>query len=283
MLEFIYEFRYAFAISLIVGIICPFVGTFIVVRRLSVIGEVLSNMSLSGVALGSLLGSIIPFSFVPTLQIYGTFFAIIGALLVEWLRKRFPSFSEISIPILLAFGMGLSVVLFSAMNGFNVNIQAYLFGNLLAVNKTDLITTLVIGCVVLIIFLLLYKEFFAVTFDAEYSRLIGIPRRLIQFLLIIIIALTISVTVRSIGSMLVSGLMVLPVATSLLISRGFKSLLLFSMLFSVTAIFIGLFFSYLFNLATGGTIILISALLFLSVLLIKKWGFQTSIANSKSY
>ena len=145
MVEFFYDFPYAIIIGLIVGIICPCIGTFIVARRLSVIGEVLSNMSLSGIAIGSLLGSLIPFFQVAPPELYGAIFAIIGAFLVEWLRNHFKSFSEISIPILLSFGIGLSVVLFSVMNGLNVNFQGYLFGNLLAVNQTDLITTIVIG------------------------------------------------------------------------------------------------------------------------------------------
>jgi zinc transport system permease protein len=93
MVEFIYEFPYAIMIGLIVGLICPCIGTFIVARRLSVIGEVLSNMSLSGIAIGSLLGSFIPFLQISSPQIYGAIFAVIGALLVEWLRKNFKAFS----------------------------------------------------------------------------------------------------------------------------------------------------------------------------------------------
>jgi zinc transport system permease protein len=267
MVEFIYEFQYAIIIGLIVGLICPCIGTFIVARRLSVIGEVLSNMSLSGIAIGSLLGSFIPFFQIASPQIYGAIFSVIGALLVEWLRKNFKAFSEISIPILLSFGIGLSVVIFSAMNGLNINFQGYLFGNLLAVNKMDLITTIVIGCFVLAIILLFYKELLAVTFYEEYEKVIGIPKNVIQFLFIIIIALTISTTVRAVGAMLVSGLMVLPVATSLLISKGFKTSILFSIIFSETAIIIGIILSYQYNLASGGSIILVSVVGLLLMLL----------------
>ena len=117
------------------------------------------------------------------------------------------------------------------------------------------------------IIVLFYKELLAVTFDEEYAKVIGIPRNVIQFLLIIIIALTISTTVRAVGAMLVSGLMVLPVATSLLISKGFKTTIWFSIIFSETAIIIGLILSYQFNLASGGSIILVStAGLFLMLL-----------------
>ena len=273
MVEFFYEFHYAIIIGLIVGIICPCIGTFIVARRLSVIGEVLSNMSLSGIAIGSLLGSLIPFFQVAAPEIYGAIFAIIGAFLVEWLRKNFKAFSEISIPILLSFGIGLSVVLFSAMNGLNVNFQGYLFGNLLAVNQTDLITTIIIGSLVLAVILLFYKELLAVTFDEEYAKVIGIPRNVIQFLFIIIIALTISTTVRAVGAMLVSGLMVLPVATSLLISKGFKTTIMFSIIFSEAAIIVGLILSYQYNLASGGAIILVSAAGLLLMLLGEKYFF----------
>lgn len=270
MAEFIYEFQYAIIIGLIVGLICPFIGTFIVARRLSVIGEVLSNFSLSGIAIGSLFGSFIPFLQISSPQIYGAVFAVIGALLVETLRKNFKAFSEISIPVLLSFGIGLSVVIFSAMNGLNVNFQGYLFGNLLAVNKMDLLTTIIIGCFVFAIVILFYKELFAVTFDEEYAKVIGIPKNIIQFLFIVLIALTISTTVRAVGAMLVSGLMVLPVASSLLISNGFKTSILFSIIFSEAAIIIGLILSYQFNIASGGAIILVSFAGLLLLLLGKK-------------
>ena len=161
------------------------------------------------------------------------------------------------------------------MNGLNVNFQGYLFGNLLVVNQTDLITTIIIESLVLTIIILFYKELLAVTFDDEYAKAIEIPSKVIHLSFIIIIALTISTTVRAVGAMLVSGLMVLPVATSLLISKGFKTLILLSIIFSEAAIIIGLILSYQFNLASGGSIIMVSTVELFLMLLGKKVFLKT--------
>ena len=161
------------------------------------------------------------------------------------------------------------------MNGLNVNFQGYLFGNLLVVNQTDLITTIIIESLVLTIIILFYKELLAVTFDDEYAKAIEIPSKVIHLSFIIIIALTISTTVRAVGAMLVSGLMVLPVATSLLISKGFKTSILFSIIFSEAAIIIGLILSYQFNLASGGSIIMVSTVELFLMLLGKKVFLKT--------
>jgi zinc transport system permease protein len=274
MVEAIFEYQFlqrALLVGLIVGFICPLIGVFIVARRLSVIGEALSHMSLSGIAIGSMLGSFVPFfqSVGPTF--YSMTFAVIGAFIVEWLRKVYSHFSEIAIPILLSFGVGLSVVLFSAMDGLNVDFAGYLFGNLLAVSKLELLLTIVIGFIVLMTIGLFYKEILVVTFDPEFSGILGIRKNAIDFLFIVILALTISVTVRAVGVMLVSGLLILPPAAAMLISSSFKRTLFISIVIGEISIILGLFTSYYFSLATGGTIIMFGLILLLLILFVKRF------------
>lgn len=277
MLEFIFEFEFiqrALLMGMIVGLITPLIGMFIVARRLSVIGEVLSNISLTGIAVGSIIGSAIPYMQSVNPYFYGVLFAIIGAFLVEGLRRVYRHFTELAIPLLLSFGLGLSVVLFSAMDGFSVDFTGYLFGNLLAVSKSDLIITISIGSFVLLTLFLLYKELLAITFDEEQSRIIGIRTNMIQIIFIILIALTISTTVRAVGVMLVSGLMVLPVAAGMLLSNGFKNAILYSIGLSQVAIIVGLILSYYFSLASGGAIIMVAFAIFLLVLAFRRRVLQ---------
>ncbi len=266
MLELLFDYqfaRHALFTGLIVGLICPLIGLFIVARRLSVIGEVLSHMSLSGIALGSFLGSTFAI-FSP--KIFGLIFAVIGAFLVEWLRRIYSNFSEIAIPILLSFGIGLGVVLFSAMKGFNADFTNYLFGDLLAVSGMDLLMTIIVAIVVLAVILVFYKELLAVTFDEEYARVGGIKSTRIQIIFIVLIALTISITVQAVGVMLVSGLMVLPVSSGMMLANGFKQALLYSIIISELSIVIGLVMSYYFDLASGGAIIMAALAILLAVL-----------------
>ena len=273
MLETIFEFQFlhrGLLVGLIVGFICPLIGVFIVARRLSVIGEALSHMSLSGIAIGSMLGSFVPFLQSGGPAFYSMIFAVIGAFIVEWLRKVYSNFSEIAIPILLSFGMGLGVVIFSSMDGLNVDFAGYLFGNLLAVSKFDLLLTIIIGIIVLASMGLFYKKILVVTFDPDFSKVLGIRKNAIDFLFIIILALTISVTVRAVGVMLVSGLLILPPAAGMLIGSSFKKTLFIAIIIGELSIILGLFISYYFSLASGGTIIMIGLFFLLSILLVKK-------------
>jgi len=282
MVSLILEYGFAqraLVTGLIVGLISPVIGLFIVARRLSVISEVLSQMSLSGIAFGSMLGSFVPFLQPVSPPLYGAVFAVIGAFFVEWLSKVYRDFSEVVIPILLSFGIGLSVLLFSMMDGFTVDFAGYLFGNLLAVSKWDVVLTAVVGAGVFITVALFYHPLLAMMFDREFSGVIGIRTQFVQVVFMIVMALTISVAVRAVGVLLVTGLMILPVASAMLLANGFKKTMAYSVMISEMSIVIGFVAAYYFQLASGGTIIVTAVFIFLAILVGKRAVFWFAVKS----
>lgn len=259
--------------GMIVGLISPLVGVYLVVRRLSLIAEALSHVTLSGVAAGLLLQKELPL-FQSVNPLYtGMGFAVMGSMFVERIGRLYRSYQELAIPIILSGGIGLGVVLISAADGFNVDIAGYLFGNILAVGKEELTAILMIGALVLLFFFSFYKELFALSFDEENAVITGIPRRTVNFLFIIIVALVISAAIRVVGILLVSALMTIPVAASLQFTGSFRQTIVWSVVFSELAVFSGLFAAYYLNWASGGTIVLVSIAILLLVLLIRRIHF----------
>lgn len=273
MWETLLEFEWmqnAFLAGLIIGFISPLIGVFLVVRRLSLIAEALSHITLSGVAAGMLLQKEVPiFQYVNPVYI-GAFFAVVGSLFVEQMRKWYQSYQELAIPVVLAGGIGLGVVLISAANGFNVDVASYLFGSILSVTKEELMMMIVVVGIVLLFFLLFYKEMFALSFDEEHAILSGIPHRMIQWIFTFIVALVIAAAMKVVGILLVSALMTVPVAASLQITKSFKQTLFASVVFAEISVITGLFAAYYLDWASGGTIVTVSVIQLLIVVLIKR-------------
>nr|WP_239549014.1 metal ABC transporter permease [Scopulibacillus daqui] len=259
----------AFLVGILIGGITPLIGVFIFARRLPHISESLSQMNLAGVAIGSTIGSAVPYLSGINPRIYGVIFALIGAFLVELLRKVFRDFSDMSIPIILSFGTGLGALFFSILHGFNADFFNYLFGSLIAVNQSDLNNTLIISFIVVIILLIFYRPLLLITFDAEYAQVTGIRKKWIDAIFMVLMALTISVSVQAVGVMLVTGMMTLPIATAIFIGKSFKSVIFLSIIFGEAAVLIGLVLSYYLSIATGGAIITFSLLCFLLVIGVK--------------
>jgi zinc transport system permease protein len=252
----------AFAAGLLVAVICPLIGTFVVVRRLSMIGDTLSHASLAGIAAGMLAG------IYPLLG--ALIFSLAAAIGVEMLRKRFSQYAELSISIVLSASIGLAVVLISLANSFNADLMSYLFGSIIAVNMLDIYTILALSIIILVSVWLLYKEFFYMSFDEEGAELAGIPVSALNMYFTALTAMTIVVSMRVVGVLLVSSLMVVPVACSLLISKSFKNTIFMSVIFALISVTAGLFTSYYFDLAPGGSIVLTSVFMLLVVLTAKK-------------
>ncbi|WP_089965356.1 metal ABC transporter permease [Lihuaxuella thermophila] len=276
MLEILFRYEWmqnALYAGVIVGLISPLVGVYLVVRRLSLIAEALSHVTLSGVAAGLLLQKELPLFQAVNPLYTGMAFAVIGSMFVERIRRLYRSYQELAIPIILSGGIGLGVVLISAGDGFNVDIAGYLFGSILTVGKEELTAILMIGALVLLFFFSFYKEMFALSFDEENAVITGIPRRVVNFLFILIVALVISAAIRVVGILLVSALMTIPVAASLQFTASFRQTIVWSVLFSELAVLSGLFAAYYLNWASGGTIVLVSIAILLLVLLIKRIHF----------
>lgn len=273
MIEFITEVQFiqrGILAGLLVGLICPFIGSFLVVRRLSMISEALSHVTLAGVGFGLLLTNMfLLFAWLNPLYI-GMLFAIIGALFVDRLRHVYREYQELSIPIVLSAGVGVGVLLMSASNGLNTNLLHFLFGSIVSVTRADLIFIMLTSMLVISIALLFYKEMFSISFDEEFARTSGIPNKWINLLFIILVALTISIAMRVVGILLVSSLITVPVATSLRIAKSFKEVIIYAIIFAEVAMISGIVFGYYLGIATGGMVIVIAILQLLIVLTIQK-------------
>lgn len=260
---FSFEFmQRAFVAGLLVAVICPLIGTFVVMRRLSMIGDTLSHASLAGIAAGMLGG------FYPLLGALA--FSLIAALGIERLRKRFSQYAELSISIVLSASIGLAVVLISLSKSFNADLMSYLFGSIIAVNMTDIYIILCLSIIIIASVWVLYKEFFYISFDEEGAELAGIPVAALNTYFTVLTAMTIVVSMRVVGMLLVSSLMVLPVSCSLMISKSFRNTIFLSVIFAMISVLVGLLTSYWFDLAPGGSIVLTSVFILLVVLTVKK-------------
>lgn len=273
-----YEFlQNAFLTGMIIGVIAPLLGVFIVVRRLSLIADALSHVTLAGIAASLLLEKkFMIFSGLNPLYM-GMAFSVGGSLFIEKLRTVYKHYQELAIPIILSGGIGLGVIFISLADGFNTDLFSYLFGSVSAVSRTDLWTILIISILVIALVVLLYKELFLLSFDEEYARATGIAAKTLHFIFIIMVALVIAASMRIVGILLVSSLMTLPVAASIRFAKGFKQTIFFSILFGEVSVLGGLFLSYYLDLAPGGTIVMIAVLILVLAIWLKKRAATRSI------
>ena len=268
---FAYDFLQNAVLSgLIIGLIAPMLGLFIVVRRMAMISDALSHVALAGIA-GSLYLSQQVVFFAALNPVYlGMGAAVVGSLLIERLRRVYKSFEELAIPIILSAGIGFGAIFISLAKGFGTDLVGYLFGSVSAVSRQDLYIVLLIAVIVVAFIYFLYKELFSLAFDPEYARVSGINERVIQAAFMIVTALVIGASMRIVGILLVSSLMTLPVAAAIQIAKSYKGALLYSVIFGEIAVVIGLISAYYLDIAPGGTIVVTSVFILLLVLFAKK-------------
>lgn len=272
MIEAILNYQFmqnAILSGMMIGFIAPLIGVFLVVRRLSLIADALSHITLSGVAAGLFFGQLFPYVKAVSPVYFGLLFSLIGSFFMDQLRQIYKHYQEIAIPIILAAGTGLGVVLISLANGFNTDLFGYLFGSLLSVSREDVYHVFGAGIVVGLVVLLLYKELLYVTFDEEAAKIAGLPIRLINTLFSILVALVVAMSMQIVGILLVSALISIPAAAALQLANSFRQAILYAIVFGEASVTIGLIVSYYLNLASGGTIVLL-AVLFLCIVLITK-------------
>ncbi|WP_200669662.1 metal ABC transporter permease [Staphylococcus arlettae] len=261
--------RYSLLSGILIGFIAPLIGAFIVVRRLSLIADALSHVTLGGISFGMYVITLLPaLTFINPMW-FGILFAVIGALLIEKLRTSYSNYQEIAIPIIMSTGIALSAIFISLAEGFNQEIVGLLFGSISAVTISDLITILIVFVIVLFFILTFYKELFVLSFDEEYSKVIGIPKW-IQFVFIVIVAMVISASMRVVGILLVSALITLPVAITMRLTKGFKQLIIWSIIIGEISVIGGLILAFYINISPGGVIVVLLVLLLMLTMLYQK-------------
>ncbi|WP_409270675.1 metal ABC transporter permease [Neobacillus sp. SCS-31] len=275
-----YEFlQNAFLSGALIGIIAPLLGVFIVVRRLSLIADALSHVTLSGIAASLFIEKKLGLSGAINPLYMGMAFSVAGSLFIEKLRGVYKHYQELAIPIILSGGIGIGIIFISLADGFNSDLFGYLFGSVTAVSRVDVMTIAAISVFVVTVVALLYKELFLLSFDEEHAKASGIPSKAIHFVFIVMVALVIAASMRIVGILLVSSLMTLPVAASMRIAKGFKQAIFLSVAFGEISVFGGLFAAYYLDLAPGGTIVLLAIAILAGVIIFKKAGLKRRFAQ----
>ena len=259
---FEFEFmRRAFLIGILLAVIMPCIGVTIVLKRLSMVGDALSHSSLAGVAAGLALG-INP--------ILGAIvITVLSGLSIDIIRKKFPRYSEISIAIMMSAGIGLAGVLSGVVDN-SAGFTSFLFGSIVAITNFELYMVVVLVFVVLISFLILYKELMYISFDEEGARLAGISVKRVNFIFTILTSLTVALASRTVGALIVSSMMVIPVACAMRFSKSYKMTIIFAILFAVAFTIIGLTLSFYYGFKPGGTIVLTGVITLIISMIVKK-------------
>lgn len=252
-------FQRALIGGLLIGVTAPLLGLFLVLRRLSMIGDTLAHVSIAGVALGFLIG-VYPIA-------VGLVFALAASFAIEKLRKAYKTYAELSIAIIMSGGVALASLLFTLGKGFNMTVTSYMFGSIYTLNNTDLIVIGVVTVIVLVLIRLHVKELFLLTFDEEAAAVNGLPVRYYNLMMSVLTALVISASIKIVGALLVSALLTIPAACSLVSARSFRQSVFTVVIVAEIAVIAGLLIAGVWNLAPGATIVLllISILLLLLV------------------
>lgn len=263
----------AIVAALVTGLLSPAVGTYIVQRKLSLLGDGLGHVAIAGVGLAFLTGtSPLPVAIVV---------CVAGAVIIELLRQNGKASGDVGLAILFYGGLAAGVLMAGLAGQGSGTLSSYLFGSLLTVGKADLIGIVTLAVVVIVLAVGLSPQLFAVCVDEDYARTQGINVRAYNLLIVVLAALTVTLSMRTVGLLLVSAMMVVPVATAQNWFRGFKVTLFGAMLIGFFASGLGTVNSVLFDTAPGATIVLTAIALFLISLPFDRRSRRSSVTTQE--
>lgn len=252
----------AFVAGSLVALACATLGLFLVLRKMSLIGDGLSHVSFGAIALGMVFGIYPFYAAVPLV--------VLASLLILKISQTARVYGDAAIGIVSAVGIALGVILASISNGFNVDLFSYLFGNILAISLSEVILSGVLSLLVLLTVYWYYWDLFSATFDEEYAKTTGIKTEFINALLTVLTAITVVLSIKVVGIMLVSALLIIPAVTALQISRRFKTAMTIGGITALLSVLLGITLSFFLDLPAGATIIMVNALFLLLTFLYGK-------------
>ncbi|AGA69519.1 ABC-type Mn2+/Zn2+ transport system, permease component [Desulfitobacterium dichloroeliminans LMG P-21439] len=261
--------------TIAVAILTAVVGTFVILRRLAFIGEGLAHGSLAGLAIGYLLDW--------NLYIAGNIYTIGLALFIGVLHEKTKVSLDTAIGILFSTSMALGVALISSLKFYSTNLTGYLFGSVLSIGSFDLLIIVSSTLLILLILTLFYKEFVYYAFDPEMAEVTGLPRARLHYAMLAIIAVTVVVASQTVGIILVTALLTIPAASAFQWTHSLKKLVLLAIFFGLLSAIVGLYLSYYLNVASGASIALTAAIIFLISFLFstKRVGLRRSLGRVK--
>ncbi len=247
--------------GIFIAISCSLLGVFLVLKNMSLIGDGLAHVSFAAIAIGLLVSDKPIIISIPIV--------IVASFLVLLLKEKAKIDADATIGLLSSFSIAVGVIIASVAKGFNIDLFSYLFGSILFISPSEMILSGLLAIILIVLVLLFYNDLFSITFDENFAKISGIKVRRINYLLSVLISVTIVLGIRIVGTMLISSLIVFPSVSALQISKGFKRTLLFSVLFSMIAVVLGIIFSYILNAPTGALIVVVNAIIFLITLIIR--------------
>jgi ABC-type Mn2+/Zn2+ transport system permease subunit len=244
------------------AISCSLVGIFIVLRKVSMIGDGLAHVSFASVAIALFLGAQPLWMSIPIV--------VSSAFLIQYLHDHAKIDGDATIGILSSSAMALGIMIASLSSGLNIDIYSYLFGSILTIETADVIAGFILVLVSSALIVAFYNDLFSMSYDEEFATVIHVPVKRMNYVLLAIIALTVIIGIRVVGTLLISSLIILPTVTALQFGRGFRKTMVISAICSVVGVWSGIFLSFLLNTPSGATIVLFQLAVFISVFALHK-------------
>ena len=272
MIEFILEpLQYAFMVrgmiaAVLVGIVCAVVGTYVVLRGMAFFGDALAHSILPGVAIGYLVGGGVG----PALFWWALIAAIVSSLGIGAISRSTKIKEDTSIGVIFAGMFALGVALISTVRSYSIDLAHFLFGDVLGIQSGDLWLVIIFGGFVLITIFAFYKEFMILSFDPILAVTLRLPVRSLEVLLLVLIAVSIVVTLQTVGVSLTVAMLVTPAATAYLITKRMQVMMMIGVSIAIISGVVGLYLSYYLSIASGAAIVLTCTAVFGLI-----WGFQT--------
>lgn len=252
----------AFLAGSFIAVTCAALGMFLVLRKMSLISDGLSHVSFGAIAVGLFFGVYPYYAAVPLVMA--------ASYVILKITEKAKVYGDAAIGIVSAVGISAGVIIASLSKGFNVDLFSYLFGNILAIRTSEVVMSVVLSAVVLAILYYYYWDLFSATFDAEYAKTTGIKTNRINVILTLLTSLVVVLSVKVVGVMLVSSLMILPAAAALQNAKGFRSAIFAACCFALLSVLLGITFSFFLNIPAGAAIVMFGAVIFALAVLYKK-------------
>ena len=252
-----------------VGLICSFMGTFLVLRRYSLFGDGIAHVAFGGISVGLFLG---------VFPLWTAFIvSIFGGLGLQKLRQSTKISGDSAVAVVLVSGLAVGVILVSSSGGFSVDLFSFLFGSILLISQEDTIMILALSAGIITILTILQKQFLHLTFNEEQAKLSGMRTTLLNYAFVVLASITVVTSMRLVGILLISALIVIPNITAMQFGKGFKKTVFISMSISVISVVSGILVSYFLNVAPSGTIVVIAVVILIGTLLLKSTGLLGKI------
>ena len=252
-----------------VGLICSFMGTFLVLRRYSLFGDGIAHVAFGGISVGLFLG---------VFPLWTAFIvSILGGLGLQKLRQSTKISGDSAVAVVLVSGLAVGVILVSSSGGFSVDLFSFLFGSILLISQEDTIMILAISAGIIATLTILQKQFLHLTFNEEQAKLSGMRTTLLNYAFVVLASITVVTSMRLVGILLISALIVIPNITAMMFGKGFKKTVFISMSISVISVVSGILVSYFLNVAPSGTIVMIAVGILIGTLVLKSTGLLGKI------